>query len=526
MPSISFTITWRDAMTTARRIWTVAGGCVLSAWVAAQGAGVAAQQPAPPPPPTGAPFDAAKVPAGLPAPKLWTAQQDRQDMMAQLGITALRPGPSGNEEAPNHANYDETTANPYPNLPDVLTLKSGRKVTTAAQWAERRKEIIEDFDHEVLGRVPTSVPKVTWTVTRTVDGVLGGRPIVGRQLTGHVDNAAYPAIDVDIQMTLVTPKDATGRVPVMMMFGGGRTLPGDPPPAGFGGRAGAPFTPPPGADPPATEQLIADGWGYTSIAPASIQADNGAGLTRGIIGLVNKGQPRKPDDWGALRAWAWGASRGLDYLETDKTVDAQKVGIEGVSRYGKAALVAMAFDTRFALVLVGSSGEGGAKLHRRNWGEAVESLTGSGEYHWMAGNFLKYGASEATFGAKNAGDIPVDAHELIALCAPRLTFISYGVPEKGDAKWLDHQGSFMAAIAAQPVFRLLGAKDLGRSDDYRTEKMPAVNVALLDGQLAWRQHDGGHTDGPNWKYFIPWADKFLKHTPGGASSGARAGIAR
>jgi hypothetical protein len=259
--------------------------------------------------------------------------------------------------------------------------------------------------------------------------------------------------------------------------------------------------------------LIADGWGYASLNPTSVQADNGAGLTRGIVGLVNKGQARKPEDWGALRAWAWGASRGLDYLATDPTVNAKQVGIEGVSRYGKAALITMAYDTRFAVVLIGSSGEGGAKLHRRNWGEAVENLTGTGEYHWMAGNFLKYGASDATFGSKTPGDLPVDAHELIALCAPRLTFVSYGVPEKGDAKWLDHQGSFMAAIAAQPVFRLLGAKDLGRSDDYKTEKMPAVNVALLDGQLAWRQHDGGHTDGPNWKYFIPWADKNLKHAP-------------
>ena len=198
-----------------------------------------------------------------------------------------------------------------------------------------------------------------------------------------------------------------------------------------------------------------------------------------------------------------------DSLETEKAVDAKRVGIEGVSRYGKAALVTMAFDQRFAVVLVGSSGEGGAKLHRRNFGEAVENLTAAGEYHWMAGNFMKYGAAEATFGSRNAGDIPVDAHELIALCAPRPTFISYGIPEKGDAKWLDHQGSFMAAIAAQPVFRLLGAKTLGRSDDYKTEKMPAVNVSLLDGALAWRQHDGGHTDGPNWKYFIPWADRML-----------------
>src|SRR4029079_6422257 len=124
---------------------------------------------------------------------------------------------------------------------------------------------------------------------------------------------------------------------------------------------------------------------YATIDPASIQADNGAGITRGIIGLVNKGQPRKPDDWGALRAWAWGAARGLDYLETDPLVDAKKVGIEGVSPYAKAAVLMRAFEPRFAVGLMGSSGKGGATLHRRSFGEAVESLTGSGEYHWMAG---------------------------------------------------------------------------------------------------------------------------------------------
>jgi hypothetical protein len=240
-----------------------------------------------------------------------------------------------------------------------------------------------------------------------------------------------------------------------------------------------------------------------------VQADDGAGITRGIIGLVNKGQPRKPEDWGALRAWQWGAGRGLDYLETDPSVDAKHVGIEGVSRYGKAALVTMAFDQRFAMVLVGSSGKGGATLLRRNFGEAVESLTG-GEYYWMAGNFIKYGASQATFGSKNAGDLPVDSHELIALCAPRLTFISYGVPAQGDAKWLDQQGSFMATVAAQPVFELLGAKGLGVPDDYKNAKMPPVNSGLLDGELAWRQHDGGHTDAPNVKYFIQWADGEMK----------------
>ena len=226
---------------------------------------------------------------------------------------------------------------------------------------------------------------------------------------------------------------------------------------------------------------------------------------------MNKGQPRKPDDWGALRAWAWGAARALDYLETEPMVDAKHVGVEGVSRYGKAALITLAFEDRFAMALVGSSGEGGAKLHRRNFGEAVESLTGGGEYHWMAGNFLKYGTAESTFGAKNAGDIPVDAHELIALCAPRLTFISYGVPEQGDANWLDQKGSFMATIAAGEAFKLLGAKDLGVSNDYKTEKMPSVLTGLLDGELAWRQHAGGHTDAPNVKYFIEWASKKIGH---------------
>jgi hypothetical protein len=439
--------------------------------------------------------------SALPPPVNWTAEQDHQNMLDQLGIKALRPGPNGNENAPDHANYDESKANPFPNLPDALTLNNGEKVTTADAWFERRRpEIVEDFERDVLGRVPKNMPKVIWTVTETANTMVGAHRAISKNLVGHVDNSSYPLIDVNIKMTVVTPANATEPVPLMMMFvyNGPR-----PPPAA---------APTAAADPPATEQLIADGWGYAQIVPVSIQPDNGAGLTRGIIGLVNRGQPRKPDNWGALRAWAWGASRGLDYLETDPAVNARQVGIEGVSRYGKAALVAMAFDTRFARVLVGSSGEGGAKLHRRNWGEAVENLTGAGEYHWMAGNFLRYGAAQATFGSENAGDLPVDAHELIALCAPRPTFISYGIPEKGDAKWLDQEGSYMAAVAAQPVFRLLGAKDLGVSDDYRSAKMPPVNQGLLAGELAWRQHDGGHTDAPNWKYFIAWADGFLGRT--------------
>jgi hypothetical protein len=366
-------------------------------------------------------------------------------MMEQLGIKALRPGPSGNESAPNHANYDEAKANPFPDYPEVLKLENGRTVSSAdVWWKQRRPEIVEHFDREVLGRVPRHVPRVTWTVKRTVKDSVGPYAVVAKELTGHVDNSSHPEIAVDIEMVLVTPAWATKPVPVMIMFGRA-AIPSTPLPAAFARFAGMA-----GSDPSAHTQLIAAGWGYAMLNPTSVQADNGAGLTKGIIGLVNKGNRRKPEDWGALRAWAWGASRALDYLETESAVDAKRVGIEGVSRYGKAALVTMAYDQRFAVALVGSSGEGGAKPHRRNFGEAVENLTGSSEYHWMAGNFLKYGAAEATFGSKNAGDIPVDSHELIALCAPRLTFISYGIPERGDAKWLDQQGSFMAAVAAGP----------------------------------------------------------------------------
>jgi hypothetical protein len=441
-------------------------------------------------------------PEAAPAPATFSTQEDHRNMMEQLGVTKLRPGPNGNLSAPDHANYDEALANPYPDLPPVLTLKNGDHVgTPEVWWNQRRPEIVEDFEREVYGRIPKTVPKVTWTVTETRDATVGDTPVVEKQLQGHVDNSAYPSIEVSISMTLTTPKNAKAPVPALMMFGG----------FGFGGGrggripagAGRGFGPP---GPSRSETLIQAGWGFAMISPASIQADNGAGLTRGIIGLTNKGQPRQPDDWGALRAWGWGAARGLDYLRTDPVVDAKRVGIEGVSRYGKAALVAMAFEPRFAMVLVGSSGEGGAKLHRRNFGEAVENLTGSGEYHWMAGNFLKYGTAESKFGSLTPSDLPVDSHELIALCAPRLTFISYGIPEQGDAKWLDQQGSFMATVAAGPVFRLLGAKGLGTSDDYKKEKMPSVNAGLLSGDLAWRQHDGGHTDGPNIEHFIKWAD--------------------
>ena len=481
-----------------------------------------------------------------PGPVTFTSEQDHQNMMDKLGIKTLRPGPSGDENAPNHANYDESKANPYPNVPDPLKMNDGQKVTSPEMWRDKRRpELLEMFSKFVYGRVPKDVPAVNWTVKTLDHEMLGFTPVTAKEVEGVVDNSAYPAINVHIHMIEVLPVRAKGPVPVLIMFGPARFPSPNEPRGEELARVNAAykalllkqdpslkevFEKHPAWEPlkeapffqrpelnedgglPNTWQLAAAGWGFVLLDPTSVQADDGAGITHGIVGLVNKGQPRKPEDWGALRAWSWGAGRALDFLEKDSAVDAKHVGIEGVSRYGKAALVTMAFDERFATVLVGSSGKGGATLLRRNFGEAVESLTG-GEYYWMAGNFMKYGASEAKFGSMTPGDIPVDSNELIALCAPRLTFISYGIPAKGDAKWLDQEGSWMATVDASRVWKLLGAKGLDVEGDFKTAKMPPMNTGLLEGDLAWRQHDGGHTDAPNMKYFIEWADKLIGHTP-------------
>ncbi|MDQ8184944.1 hypothetical protein [Pelagicoccus sp. SDUM812002] len=444
------------------------------------------------------------------APLERTAEQDRQDMMDQLGITSLRPGKNGWAKAgeENAANYDEAKANPYPDLPELLMTEDGKPVKTAKAWHTiRRPEIIADFESEVYGRVPQDTPKVTWSVeTNYSDITVGGIPATVQKLSGEADNSSYPEIEVAIRATLVLPKETGQPAPVLIMIGWKPLeLPEDP---------SAPFaldgtTPRFNQDPPSFTQLIAAGWGFVYLEPTSYQADNGAGLTRGIIGLANKGQARKPDDWGVLRAWAWGASRCLDYLETLPEVNSKQVGIEGVSRYGKAALVTHAFDQRFAMGLIASSGAGGVALHRRDFGESTENLTSSGAYHWFAGNYLKYATSESSFGSMTPNDLPVDSHQLIALCAPRPTFISYGIPENGDALWLDQQGSYMATVAASPAFELLGADGISETADYRESQMPPANTDLLDGELAWRQHDGGHESQSNMKHFIRWAEKML-----------------
>ena len=427
------------------------------------------------------------------SPVQLTAEQDHQRTMDLLHIDSLRRGPDGDPNSPDAANFDESKVSPYPQPPDPLVLNNGTRVTSANMWwRQRRPQIVEAFDRDIYGRVPRQVPAVIWTVTSTSHETNGAVPVVTRKLVGHVDNSVYPILRVDIQLTLSVPANATGPVPVIMEF----SLSDEALAAmrkHFSDAQWAAFA---GSGPPWQQQVLAKGWGYAELIATSVQADNGAGLTGGIIGLVNKGQPRKPDDWGALRAWAWGASRALDYFHSDLSVDAKHVGIEGLSRYGKAALVAMAYDPRFAIGFIGSSGAGGAKILRRNFGEQVENIASSAEYHWMAGNFLKYA------GPLTANDLPVDANDLIALCAPRPVFISSGAqPVEGG--WVDAKGMFLGAAGAGPVYRLLGKKDLG------TVAMPAMETALIDGDIAFRQHAGGHTTGPNWPTFLAFASRYL-----------------
>lgn len=413
----------------------------------------------------------------LDGPVELTTEQDHQRVMDLLQIKTLRRGADGDPDSAYAANYDESKANPYPHLPDPLRLKNGEKVLSEKVWWEaRRAEIVEDFDREIYGRVPANMPKVDWQLVKTMTEQVNGVDVISQTLVGHVDNTDYPQISVNIDMTVSLPAASKQPVPVVVVYGSS---------AAFKERMRKRFTEEQlakfrGPGPTAKEQVLAKGWAYAELIPTSVQADNGAGLTQGIIGLLNKGQPRDLDDWGVLRAWAWSVSAAVDYFETNNAIDASKV--------------AMAGDQRIAIGFISSSGEAGAKLFRRNFGEQVGNIAGSGEYHWMAGNFLKYA------GPLTVDDMPGDAHHLMALCAPRPVFISSG--NVGDA-WVDAKGMFLAAKGASPVYELLGKKGLNVAE------FPALEVGVMTGDIAYRQHNAGHTPGPNWPVFLTFASRYF-----------------
>jgi hypothetical protein len=433
-----------------------------------------------------------------------SAERDREIKL--LGITAMQSGKSAYDIGkPGNANYDESLANPYPKIPDVLTMSDGTKVTTEAQWQKRRAEIKEFFDENVYGRYPAHIPGVTWRVESVEHVAVAGVPAVVKHVVGHVDNSSYPAINIDIRADVVTPASTQGKkVPVII--GGGSLHPFIFPRATAQPGQVVHMISMPDNPSDSAKLLLEHGWGFVSRSPTEVQADSGGGLDKGIIGLVNKGQPRKLDDWGVLRAWAWGDSRILDYLLTDPDVDGSKVGVMGHSRYGKAATVTMADDPRFAIVYISSSGKGGVVPFRRDYGETLPNSVSAGAFDWYAANLMRYAAV-----GHSADEMPMDSPEFLALIAPRPVFIGGGVlitdPQyaPGDA-WQDITGSFIAAVAASPAWNLLGAKGLGMTE------MPPVNTLVDTGDVGFRQHPYGHTPAPNWPYFIEFADKEFAKT--------------
>jgi hypothetical protein len=271
-------------------------------------------------------------------------------------------------------------------------------------------------------------------------------------------------------------------VPLILLvnFGGGPPVEGRPP-------SNAQF-----AEPPVAADILARGWGYAMVGYQDIQPDRLNTFNQGVVGqTVAPGQQPKPDEWGTIGAWAWGVSRIIDYFETDKLVDAKKIAVQGHSRIGKTALWASALDERIAAVYASCSGEMGAALARRDWGETVDDMAQNFPY-WFAGNFQKY--------AGHWNDMPVDAHMLIALSAPRPVFITGGTADQ----WADPVGEFLATVAAGPVYRLLGKNDLG------VTTLPPLDTPLTKGDLGWHYHTGGHAaTADDWKAFLEFVGKYF-----------------
>ena len=341
----------------------------------------------------------------------------------------------------------------------------------------RRPEIMRLYETEIFGRVPASAPKVTWRVTGTEPAAREGTVSIKR-VTGTLgEGAAAPRIP----LTLYTPATAKGRVPVILLMN-------------FGGGAGpAPAAGVPSGEPPVAADILARGWGYATIAYQDIQPDRRSSLDEGVIALARAaGQPPGPGDWGAIGAWAWGISRTIDYLETDALVNAQRIAVFGHSRLGKTALWAAANDMRIAAVFSSCAGEMGSALSRRDWGETVDDMTQNFPW-WFSGTFQKW--------AGRWNEMPVDAHMLIALSAPRPVFLTGGTKDQ----WADPVGAYLAAVAAGPVYRLLGGKDLGVAPP-----QPPLDTPLTGGDIGWHYHTGAHAATPeDWKAFLVFLGKYF-----------------
>lgn len=423
----------------------------------------------------------APPPAELPAP----GTRGNADNVQYLQ-TKSKSDPKGNpvrlaRTSGHVSNYSEEKVAPY-TLPDPLVLVSGEKVTTAEQWwKQRRPEILKFYQTEVYGRIPENSPRVTWEVTETDAAARDGATTL-RRIVGRIgDRPDGPKMN----LTVYTPAKATGPTPLMLSisfnFGGARGG-GKAPPAKLPGKG-------PGFD--SIGEVLSRGWSYATLNYSDIQPDQAGRWKEGVIGQTLKEGQSQPaaDEWGTISAWAWGISRAIDFFETDKTVNAKQIAITGVSRLGKTVLWAGAQDERVAAVFSIVSGEMGASLIRRDWGETLDDMAQNFGYQF-AGNLQKY------VGKWN--DLPVDQHLLIALCAPRPVYVNGGLTDQ----WSDPKGEFLAMVAAGPVYKLLGKQDLGTSD------LPSLDQPLLSGDLAFHYHSSGHTAVPaDWKNFLDFATR-------------------
>jgi hypothetical protein len=406
----------------------------------------------------------------LPAP----GTTGNPDNVPYIGKKDPQGNPVRLAKATGHvSNYSEDKVAPY-TLPDPLVTSDKRRVTTAEVWLkQRRPEILKFFRDEIYGTVPENAPKVAWEVTETDDNARKGTAVMRRIVGRMGDKKDGPRMN----LTVFTPAKAKGPVPVLLHL----TFA-----AGAGGRPPGEFD--------LVEEVLSRGWGYAALGYTDIQPDKPDRWTEGVIGLTLKEGQTKPraNEWGTISAWAWGLSRAIDYFETDKSVNAKRIAITGASRLGKTVLWAGAQDERVAAVFAAVPGEMGASLIRRDWGETLDDMAERFGYQF-AGNLQKW------VGKWN--DLAVDQHMLIALSAPRPVFVSGGIKDQ----WSDPKGQFLALVAAGPVYRLLGAKDLGVTE------MPALDKPVAEGSLAYHYHSSGHTVLPaDWKIFFDFADRHYK----------------
>jgi len=363
--------------------------------------------------------------------------------------------------AQNNTNYDESKVPSY-TLPDLLTMQNGKKITTEKEWRlQRRPEILQLFANNVYGRTMVGRPKeMTWEV-------------VSEKKT-HNDSAIEKNITIyfagkkdgpKMDLKLVLPAGIKKRVPVFLipLWGNDESY------------------------------LIAHGYGSAVFNPAQVELDKKDKYDSSIRKYYAKPGQNKPDpyDWGAIGAWAWAMSRAMDYLETDKAVDAKKVCIMGFSRYGKVTMWAGAQDQRFALIVSGESGCGGAVIVRRGYGETLPVINRNFPY-WFNDQFKTYN--------DRVNDLPVDWHMMVALMAPRPVYIATA---EGD-QWGDPKGSFLAGKYAQPVYDLYKEKGVG------VEDMPPVETPMGDF-IGYHNRTGKHAiNRYDWEQFVKFADKHLR----------------